>query len=97
MTDLSGWERLCGGPCDGQAVWVEPGCWAVVATRDSDRRNWYHHTIEPGEETPIVAEEAHLYLRGLNGFDHTPNGLVRQHREGNPVWELRAHGPGELS
>lgn len=92
MSPLAAWERLVGGPCDGEVVWAEPSCWAVVATRDSDRRNWYRHTIELDEEPPtLVAEEAHLYLRidGQEGFSHLANGLARTYRQGQPVWELR--------
>lgn len=95
MTDMSTWERLSGGPCDGREVWVEPLCWAVVATRDSDRTDWFMQMIEVGEESPIlVANEAHLYLRAPSkGFAHTPHGLQRDFRHGMTVWGLKPEGP----
>lgn len=86
------WERLCGGPCDGTPVWVDPSCWAVAVYRDSDRGGWTHHDIELNESFPeLVANEAHLYIwaDARDGFVHAPNVLSRSSRDGRLVWELQ--------
>jgi hypothetical protein len=96
--DSQSWARLFGGPCDGQPVWVTTRCWAVVVTRDSNRRGWFRHTVEIGEEPPVLAAvEAGLYLRNpyRDDFAYRPGGLERGIVGGQRVWRLSNGGfPG---
>lgn len=89
------WARLIGGPCDGQVMWVEPECWAVVATRDSDRQGWNREiVVSEDQELVWVATEAHLYTRlSDKRFGHTPLGLARSYPAGQPVWTLQRSEP----
>jgi hypothetical protein len=94
------WSLLSGGPCDGRPEWAGASCWAVIATRDSDRRNWSTHDIGVGDTPPVVtASEAHLYVRapGFPGrsFSYTPDGLERVVHDGSPAWRVRLDDPGD--
>jgi hypothetical protein len=91
MTDESArWARLSGGPCDGETVFAERGCWAVIVTRDSDRRPWNRHMITSADlPVFLVANEAHVYMQDVEGaFVNTPSMLRRFLQWGQPVWEL---------
>ena len=91
MSASASWARLIGGPCDGQVMWVEPSCWAIVVTRDSDRQGWNREAVD--SEDPVqtwVATEAHLYMRVSDKrYGHTPVGLERSYPAGQPVWTLQ--------
>jgi hypothetical protein len=91
------WEPLCGGPCDGRPEWVNSRCWAVIISRDSDRRSWSTEHVELGEKTSAVtANEAHLYMRSPGGaLEHIPNGLRRVTHEGHLVWVVCPDAPGD--